>query len=168
VPIAVILLGLVLIDLAFRGTEHRTAKLLAADFGEGSKFWTWAAAIAVVGALGYAAPLRGVSTALLTLVLVSLILSQGGLFEKLADVIMHPPKASAAVPLTAYAGVFFGSGTPAAAQTASSGGGGGGIGGILPILGHVAAAVGAPFTGGATLALDAVATAASAAASSQG
>ncbi len=158
-PIAVILLGLILIDLAFRGTEHRTAKLLAADFGEGSRFWSWAAAIGVVGALGYAAPLRGVSTALLTLVLVALILSQGGLFEKLADVILHPPKASAAVPLTAYAGVIFGGGSAAPAQTASSGGGGG-AGSILPILGHVAAAVAAPFTGGASLAVDAAVTAA--------
>jgi hypothetical protein len=89
---------------------------------------------------------------------ITLILSQGGLFEKLSDVILHPPKASAAVPLTAYAGVIFGSGTPAA--QASSSGGGGGAGGILPILGHVAAAIGAPFTGGATLALDAAVTAA--------
>jgi hypothetical protein len=108
-PIAVIILGVLLIDLAFRGTEHETAQLLAADFGQGSKFWTWAAALGIVGALGYAQPLRGVSTALLSLIIVGMILANGGLFTQLAQVIQNPPQARPAISITSYASVVFGS-----------------------------------------------------------
>jgi hypothetical protein len=120
-PIAVIIAGLLLIDLAFRGTEHETAQLLAADFGQGSKFWSWAAALGVVGALGYAQPLRGVSTALLSLIIVAMVLANGGLFTQLAAVIQNPPAARPAISLTSYAGVIFGSRVSGEVSAAVSG-----------------------------------------------
>jgi predicted lysophospholipase L1 biosynthesis ABC-type transport system permease subunit len=108
-PIALILAGIILAVISFRGTEHDTAKLLAADFGQGSKFWAWGAAIAVLGALGYAAPLRGFSTALLTLLIVAMVLTHGGLFDQLKQVIINPPAPAPAHSLTEYASVIFGS-----------------------------------------------------------
>jgi hypothetical protein len=108
-PIALILTGLALSVIAFRGTEHDTAKLLAADFGQGSQFWAWAAGIGITAALGYAQPLRGLSTGLLTLIIVALVLHHGGLFDQLKAVIVNPPKALPSHSLTEYGGVIFGS-----------------------------------------------------------
>jgi hypothetical protein len=131
VPLAVILTGLILIALAFRGTEHDTAKLLAADFGQGSQFWSWAAAIGVVGALGYAPRLRGVSTALLTLIILALVLKNGtGLFATLANVIKNPPAPRPAVSRSSYGNVLFGS---------SGSGGGGSAGGSAASIAEDAA-----------------------------
>ena len=121
-PLAAIILGALLTDLAFRGTEHEFARQLGADFGASGQFWPFAGSIAIVGALGYIEPLRRVSTALLALVAVVWLLSNRGVLARLAAVIEHPPQAAPAVPLGAY-----GSG--------GSGGGSSGGGGILGMLG---------------------------------
>ena len=101
-PLAAILVGFVLIDLAFRGTEHAFAKQLGQDFGQGTQFWSWAAAIAILGALGYTGPLRKLSDAMLALVIIVLVLSHGGLFEQIASLINTPPAPAPAIPLSQY------------------------------------------------------------------
>ncbi len=107
-PIVAILVGAMCLDLAFRGTEHAFAKQLAADFG-GGEFVSWAAAILVLGGLGYVPALRKVSTLSLALVIVVLLLRNGGLFTQLAAVVRSPPKAMAAIPLSSYGGTGSGS-----------------------------------------------------------
>lgn len=113
-PLAAILAGLIILDLAFRGTEHEFATALAADFGQGSRFWSWAAAIGIIGALGYVDSLRRVSTLMLGLVIVVMVLRNGGLFAQLGAVIANPPKAAAAVPISSY---------KSSSSSSSSGGG---------------------------------------------
>ncbi len=121
-PIVAILIGVMCLDLAFRGTEHAFAKQLAADFG-GGEFVAWAAAILVLGGLGYVPALRRVSTLSLALVIVVLVLRNGGLFAQLAAVVRSPPTALAAIPLSSYGG------------SPSSGSGGGLLGGLGDFFG---------------------------------
>lgn len=128
-PLAAIILGALLIDLAFRGTEHEFAQQVGADFGSGGQFWPFAGSIAIVGALGYIEPLRRVSTALLALVAVVWLLSNRGVLAQLAAVIEHPPQAAPAVPLGAYGG------SGGSGGSSAGGAGGSGSGGVLGLLG---------------------------------
>ena len=123
-PIAVILIGVILLDLAARGTEHEFATQLGADFGSGSKFLTWAAAITAIGALGYVPAIGKVSTLLLALVLTGLILRNGGLFAQLEAAILSPPSPAAAVPLSTYGS------SSSSSSSSSSGSSGGSSGGV--------------------------------------
>jgi hypothetical protein len=131
VPLIAIALGVIMIDLAMRGTEHEFAKQLESDFGQ-SQFWSWVAAIWVLGAIGAVPELRRVSTAGMALVIVALVLANGGLFEQLAKVITAPPKPAPAIPLSAYP-----SSAPAAAPAKSSGSGGGLFGKLFGGLGNL-------------------------------
>ena len=111
-----------MVDLAFRGTEHDFAKLAVTDFGGGSQFYAWAAAILVLGALGYVPGLRKTSSALLALVIVVLVLVHGGAFTTLAGVITHPPTPVPSIPLSDYK-------NPTTSGSSKGGGSGGGSGG---------------------------------------
>jgi hypothetical protein len=101
-PIIAIIIGVMCLDLAFRGTEHQFAAQLGKDFGQGTQFWSWAAAIGVVGALGYVPSLSKVSNPLLALVITVLVVRRGGFFDQIAALIEKPPAASASLPLSAY------------------------------------------------------------------
>jgi uncharacterized membrane protein YgcG len=120
VPIGVILVGVSLLILAARGTEHEFAKQLESDFGQAQQFVAAIAAIIIIGALGYVTQLRTLSNLMLALVIVVLVLKNGGLFTQLAQVVTHPPAPAAAVPLSSY-----GSGS----SSSSSGGGMSAMGG---------------------------------------
>lgn len=119
-PIAVILIGVVLLVLAFRGTEHQFARQLGTDVVQG-QFLSWLVGITVVGALGYAKSLRPLSTALLALVVVTLVLTHGGLFAQLQQLVQHPPQPSPPLRLSAYpAAPSSASGAPAAQSSDNS------------------------------------------------
>jgi hypothetical protein len=101
-PLAAIIVGAMLIDLGFRGTQHQFAAQLGTDFGKGSQFLTWAAAIGGFGALGYVPGVGKLADALLGLVVMVLIITKGGLFDQVQNLVLSPPGPSAAVPLSAY------------------------------------------------------------------
>lgn len=101
-PLAAIILGAIILDLAFRGTEHEFAQQLGKDFGAGSSFLSWAAAIVILGALGYVPALHRVSTLALGLVIVVMVLKNGGLFQQLSNVITSPPQPAPAISLASY------------------------------------------------------------------
>ncbi len=117
-PIAVILLGAICIDLAFRGTEHEFAAQLGKDFG-GGQFVAWLAAMVFLGALGYVPALRKLSDLSMALVIVVLVLKNGGLLTQLGQVISSPPSAAPHVPI------------------AAAGGGGSSSGGVAGIAGQL-------------------------------
>lgn len=127
-PLVLIAFGAVLIAAAYRGTEHELAAQLASDFGSGGSFLAWAGAIAALGALGYVPALRTLSNMLMALVIVVLVLHNGGLFTQLAAIVDNPPPASPGVPLAAYSS---GSGGTSGSGGGGSGGGTGGLGGSL-------------------------------------
>jgi hypothetical protein len=126
-PLIAMLFGGILLDLAFRGTEHEFATQLEQDFG-GGEFWAWAAAIWVIGAIGAIPDLRSVSNWALGLVIVVLVLVNGGFFTQAQALITNPPGAAPAVPLSSYQAVNLLGGS---SSSSSSSGGGGVLGGLF-------------------------------------
>lgn len=82
-PYALILIGAVLLMAGIRNTYGDLWNLVKGDFTSEHGFITWVAAIAVVGGMGYIPKLRPLSIAFMTLLLLVLVLSNGGVFSKL-------------------------------------------------------------------------------------
>lgn len=82
-PFIVVLVGLVLIVSGARNKQNDLYNLLKSDLtgGKGS-FLPWLLALFVVGGLGYIRPLKPISDAFLLLIVIVLILSNGGFFQK--------------------------------------------------------------------------------------
>lgn len=108
-----IILGAVLIDVAVRGTfEDSTVvngkpngdgkglwPLLKGDFEPGNKgnFLAWFAAILVIGMIGYIPELKPIANTMLVLVILVLLISNGGFFAKFEQQVLTPaPSASTA------------------------------------------------------------------------
>ena len=90
-PYALVTIGLILVITGARDTQAALAKELREDFtGEGNFLW-WITAIGSVGALGYLEPLRAFSRIFMTLILVSMILSNEGFFNKFIDAMRQGP-----------------------------------------------------------------------------
>lgn len=86
-PYALILIGAVLLVSGVRGSQGDLWALVKGDFTENGGFLAWVAAIAVVGGIGYIPRLKPLSVAFMTLLLVVLVLSNGGVFDKLQQFI---------------------------------------------------------------------------------
>lgn len=86
-PYALLLIGAVLLVAGLRNTYSELWALVKGDFTQQGGFLTWVAAIAVVGGMGYIPKLRSLSIAFMTLLLLVLVLSNGGVFAKLTDFI---------------------------------------------------------------------------------
>lgn len=97
-PIVAIILGAVLVVIALRGTEYEFGDQLESDFGQ-TAFWSWAAAILFLGALGYVPALRRVSQYSVGLVVLVMVLRNGGLFTQLARFVDSPPSPAPVIPL---------------------------------------------------------------------
>jgi len=86
-PFALLLIGAILLVAGLRNTYTDLWALVKGDFtqntGAGGNFLTWVAAIAVVGGLGYIPKFKALSVAFMTLLLLVLVLSNGGIFAKL-------------------------------------------------------------------------------------
>lgn len=122
--IVAIILGAIMIDLGYRGTEHEFAAQLGKDLSIGH-FWAWVASITVIGALGYYSPARRVSDLLLFLIILGLALSQKGIYANFAGLMTNPPTPAPAVPMPSFS----------TSSSSSSSGIGGDIGMATSILG---------------------------------
>lgn len=105
-PFVVILIGAVLLIVAFRNTHGDLATALETDV---PGYFKWASAIAGVGALGYVPGFRTGSRYLLALVIVVLVLNNYRQIIAGFTAIQRPPVASTAAP------------SPAAAEAAQPG-----------------------------------------------
>lgn len=81
-PFALIIVGLVLVVAAVRGTTDTLFSTVKGDFEGPNNFTYWVVAILILGALGYVPSLEKISRLFLALVVVALFLSNGGFFEK--------------------------------------------------------------------------------------
>lgn len=84
-PYALIVIGAVALVAGIRNTYKDLWFLVESDFRGG--FLAWVAAIAVIGGLGYIPKLKPLSIALMTLLLIVLVLSNGGVFAQLQQFI---------------------------------------------------------------------------------
>lgn len=96
-PFVFFLIGLVAIIIAVRGTQKTAFQLLGSEFTGQNNFVVWAAAIVILGALGYAPGIKPVARGLLGLVLLVMILTNsrpdgqgGGFFAQLNAQLRNP------------------------------------------------------------------------------
>ena len=129
--IVAIVVGAVLLIVAVRGTYQNAGginatdgqglfPLVKADIEPGQKgnFLAWFAAIFAIGALGYIQELKPIANTMLALVILVLLLSNGGFFAQLKTAVNQQPASSS---LTSASGISQSVGTlaGAAAQTVS-------------------------------------------------
>lgn len=133
-----LVLGIMLLVSALKGTETELAKQIEGDLvGQSGKsgFIVWLVAILAVGALGYIPYLERPSKYLVGLIIVVIVLSNHGIFAQLFNALpaFESEGPSPAVPLPQVAS------TSSSSQSASSGGGGSGILGTVGTIASIAA-----------------------------
>lgn len=83
-PYVLLLGGGAMFVSGVRGTEGDLWALIRGDFTGSKSFLVWIAAIAIVGGAGYIKPLKGLSVAFMTLLLIVLFLSNKGIVSQFA------------------------------------------------------------------------------------
>lgn len=86
-PYILLLFGAVMLVAGVRDKHVELWNLIRNDFTQPGGFLTWVAAIAVVGGMGYIPKLKPLSVAFMTLLLIVLVLSNGGVFAQLQQFI---------------------------------------------------------------------------------
>jgi hypothetical protein len=95
VPYVLLLFGAILFVAGVRGKNADLWTLVQGDFTGSDNFIFWAVAVGIVGGAGYIKPLRPLSIAFLTLLLVVLFLSNKGVIGQLQTYIGTPGNTSA-------------------------------------------------------------------------
>jgi hypothetical protein len=110
-PFVFIIVGLVFLVTAIRGTQSDMLGLVKSEFVGKNSFIPWASAILILGALGYVKTIRPVTDGMIMLVVLAMVLAnKGGFASALNNQIRNP-----IAPATPSAGGF----TPAGAAMAS-------------------------------------------------
>lgn len=91
-PFALVTIGLIMVVTGARDTHTQLASSIREDFIGPQSFLWWIAAIGAVGSLGYVKSLRPFSHAFMALILISMVLSNEGLFTKLTDALNKGPE----------------------------------------------------------------------------
>lgn len=90
-PFVFILIGLVFLVTAVRGTQSAMFTLLKSEFVGTNSFVPWVSAILILGAVGYAKPIRPVADAMIGLVILAMVLAnKGGFFTAFNQAIRNP------------------------------------------------------------------------------
>jgi hypothetical protein len=114
-PFALVIVGLIAVMSAIKGTQQQLGAQLVKDFTGQNSFLVWMAAICTVGLIGYIPALQKFSRAFLVLVILAIILSHQGFFQQLYAALQAGPTApQGGVSLSAQT-----SGTPAAPTPSS-------------------------------------------------
>lgn len=93
-PFLLIAVGLVLIVTGVRDTHAQLGAQLTKDFTGQQNFTVWILAIGSVGALGYIENLRTFSHYFLALIIIAMVLSNRGFFQKFTEQFAAGPLAS--------------------------------------------------------------------------
>lgn len=91
-PFALVTIGLILIVVGAKGTQREFGSELRADFTGPGNFTFWIASVGAVGALGYVESLKTFSRAFMALIIVSMILSNRGFFQKFMEALNAGPE----------------------------------------------------------------------------
>lgn len=99
-PFVFVIIGLLFLITAIRGTQNDMFALVKSEFWGTNSFVPWAAAIFILGAIGYARPVRPIADAMIGLVILVMVLAnKGGFFTAFNNAIRNPV-APAATPDT--------------------------------------------------------------------
>ena len=105
-PFLLIAIGLVALMAGVRNTVGQLATLVGGDLtGSGGNFSYWAAAILLVGLLGYSKPLRGLSATCMALIIIVLFVGKNtggaGFFQAFTSAFSSATAAPVAAPSSA-------------------------------------------------------------------
>ena len=90
-PYALVILGVLLLVTAVRGTQGDLWSLLKSEFSGTNSFVVWASAFLILGMIGYIKTVRPATDALMMLVLFALIVkNRGGFFDQFNQAIRNP------------------------------------------------------------------------------
>lgn len=90
-PFALVTLGLILIVSGARDTYKALGAQIVGDFTGSGNFTYWIASIGAVGAAGYIKPIQPLSRAFLALILLAMVLSNGGIFQQFTEALSAGP-----------------------------------------------------------------------------
>jgi len=100
-PFALITIGLIMVVTGVRNTYGDFASQVKSDFTGPGNFTYWVASIGAIGALGYVEALRPFANMFLALVILVMVLKNGGVFDKFKSALDSGPQASASTPTPA-------------------------------------------------------------------
>lgn len=90
-PFALVLIGLIMIVTGVRSTYKEFGGLLVKDFTGDKNFTFWIASLGAVGAMGYVKELQTFSRAFMFLIILGMIIRNGGFFDKLTEALNKGP-----------------------------------------------------------------------------
>lgn len=90
-PFALVTIGLLMIVSGSRDTYAAFGKELVSDFTGPGNFTYWIVALGAVGALGYAPQFRTFSRMFMALIVVAMVLRNGGVFDKFSEALAQGP-----------------------------------------------------------------------------
>jgi hypothetical protein len=93
VAFVLVTVGLLMVITGFKGTYAAFGSQVASDFTGSQPFTWWVLAIGGIGAVGYIDSLRTFSRLFMALILIVMILANGGFFAKLTAAIKQGPVA---------------------------------------------------------------------------
>lgn len=97
-PFALITIGLILVITGARNTYAAFGREIASEFTGPGNFTWWLLAFGAIGSLGYIEQLRFFSRAFMALVLISMVLKNGGVFNQVTQALQQGPIAPVASP----------------------------------------------------------------------
>lgn len=95
-PFALVIIGLVMIVTGAKGTQNELSEQLVKDFtGEGN-FLYWIVSIGAIGSLGYIKSIEPLSRAFMALIIIAMVIRNGGFFDKFTEALTPPEKSDMA------------------------------------------------------------------------
>ena len=88
-PYALIIIALLLLSAAYNGTTQQLQALVVKDFTGTNNFIYWLGALSIVGAIGFYSPLEKISRGFLLLIIVVMVVENGGVFQQLTSAIQN-------------------------------------------------------------------------------
>lgn len=90
-PFALVFIGLIMIVTGAKGTHKALGQQLTADFTGPGNFFYWITAVGVLGALGSIPGFKPFSRMFMTLVIVAMVIKNGGVFDKFMSALKTGP-----------------------------------------------------------------------------
>lgn len=94
-PLALVIIGLLMVITGVKNTHAQFGAELKSEFTGPGNFTYWFASIVIIGAIGYSKPFKPFANAFLALVLIVIVLKNGGVFDKLKEALAQGPTATA-------------------------------------------------------------------------
>lgn len=90
-PFALVFIGLIMIVTGAKGTQSALGRQLVSDFTGKGNFFYWFTVLGVLGAVGSIPGFKPFSRMFMTLVIVAMVLRNGGVFAKFTEFLQNGP-----------------------------------------------------------------------------